>query len=196
MKNITELSTTLEWTQHSLRFLKKHFLVILSLGLIAGLGRAAQLKAFGEISATLHLVLEVIIQSARILIFLFALGVTNVLSGLKRVAAIFSVKKDSSQMRRAALGKFRMHWKRMLWNLCAFLIISFLINLFIDHIAYETCMYISLQERGILYADASEWTIILFLKNLSVIPFTLVFNAMCLLWFVNRLPGKSARDTF
>ncbi|SKB71364.1 hypothetical protein [Dyadobacter psychrophilus] len=195
MKNITDLRTTLDWTHHSLYFLRKHFLVILTLGLIAGLGRAAQLKAFGEISSTLHFVLEMIIQSARMLIFLFALGVTNIRSGIKRTVAIFSVKKDSSQKRKLALEKFKLHWKRMLWNLGAFLIISFLINLFIDHIAYETCMYISLRERGLLHANASEWTIILLLKNLSVIPLTLVFNAMCLLWFINRLPEKSAGKT-
>ncbi|MCF0062534.1 hypothetical protein MUK70_01730 [Dyadobacter chenwenxiniae] len=192
MKNMTDLSTTLDWTQHSLRFLKKHFLVILSLGLIAGLGRSAQLSAFGDIPFAVDLALEVAIQSARILIFLFALGLTNVRSGFKRTAAVFSMKKDSSQKRRQALTKFKLHWKKMLWNLGAFLIMSFLINLFIDHVAYETCMYISLRERGILHSNAPEWTIILFLKNLSVIPLTLVFNAMCLLWLINKLPAKTA----
>ena len=194
MKKKFALKNTLEWTEASLQFIKKNFLIILTLGLVAGFGRAAQLRAFGEIPGWLDGSLEVVIQSARILIFIFALGQTNISNGIKRIGSIFSGKTESYEKRRFAWHKLKTNRGRMLWNMAVFLLISVFINMFIDHIAYETCLYVSLRDRGIINGIASEWTIILFLKNLSVIPLTLIFNAMCLLWLANKLPGVAGPE--
>ncbi|MCE7067082.1 hypothetical protein [Dyadobacter sp. CY326] len=193
MRNILHINSTFDWTKDSLLFLKRNFLTILLLGLVAGLGRAAQLRAFGEIPAWLDVSLEVIIQSARLLTFVFALGLNNFKSGVKRISAALLQKSGGLSKRQIAWHKLKTHWKKLLWNMAALLAMSFLINLFIDHIAYETCMYVSLQKRGIINVNASEWTIILFLKNISVIPLTLVFNAMFVLWLTNKLPSHLSK---
>ncbi|NIJ54168.1 hypothetical protein [Dyadobacter arcticus] len=188
MNTLLRVTQKFDSTLNSLRFVRKHFLIILILGLIAGLGRAAQLRAFGAIAPWLDTFLEITIQTARILIFLFSLGLTNVKKGITRFVSVFSFETGTSKNWKSAWAKLKTEWVAVTLNMAAFLFISFLINLMIDHIAYETCLYLTLKRDGLLSADSSEWAIILFFKNISVIPFTLVFNATLLLWFANRLP--------
>jgi hypothetical protein len=38
--------------------------------------------------------------------------------------------------------------------------------------------------------SSSEWTILLFFKNLTVIPLTLIFDAILLLWLSNKLSNN------
>ena len=64
------------------------------------------------------------------------------------------------------------------------------INLLIDLLAYETCLYLTLKKEGILVDTSSEWTILLFFKNILVIPFTLVFETVFLLWVTNKLANR------
>ena len=86
-----------------------------------------------------------------------------------------------------AFTNFRTKWPVLLLNFVVFLGIAWLINLLIDQLAYETCLYLTMQNQGILSTDASEWTIILFFKNLTVIPFTLVFNTLLFFYLTDRL---------
>ena len=184
----TKLLQSLDWTAHTIRFIKNHFWIIFGLGLVAAIGRAVQLKAFGPISPSLHLLLEVVIESARILIFFYALGLTNVKTGVVRLVQIATNKQGRRQNWRVAIHKIQDKWPSLLINLLAFLTLAFLFNKLIDHIAYETCLYITLKTRQLISGQASEWAIILFFKNISVIPFTLIFNALFCLWLVNKLP--------
>ncbi|MCE6992132.1 hypothetical protein [Dyadobacter sp. CY323] len=193
MAILPDLSQKLSWTLHSLRFIKKHLLLILFLGLVAGLGRAAQLRAFGPISPMLDTFLEIVIQTARILIFLFSLGLTNIKKGINRFLKIFSPQTSDRPNWKTALTILKQQWIAVVLNISAFMVIAFLINLLIDHIAYETCLYATLRADGIISSDSSEWSIILFLKNISIIPLTLVFNATLLLWFVNRVPQQVSK---
>jgi hypothetical protein len=87
----------------------------------------------------------------------------------------------------AAKDNFKKYWLLILINFVCFLLIAATINYLIDLLAYETCLYLKLTEDGILSPSSSEWTILLFFKNLSVIPFTLVFEAVFLLWLTNKL---------
>ena len=66
-------------------------------------------------------------------------------------------------------------------------------NLLIDHLAYETCLYLALRYNGILVDTSSEWTILLFFKNISVIPFTLVFETIVLLWLTNKTTSDAIK---
>ncbi|WP_080057848.1 hypothetical protein [Spirosoma aerolatum] len=182
------LLKALDWTVETIQFCKKHFGFIFSLGLIAAVGRAIQLKAFGPISPLSHGLLEIVVESARILIFLYALGLTNIGAGAKRLMQIVFNKQSRKQNWQLAIQKLRTKWGALLVNLIAFSVIALLFNKLIDHIAYETCLYITLKARDLISDQSSEWAIILFFKNISVIPFTLIFNALFCLWLVNRLP--------
>lgn len=183
-----KLTKSLDWTLYTVRFIKNHFLMIFGLGLVAAIGRAIQLKAFGAVSPLSHALLEVVVESARLLIFMYALGLTNVKTGVVRLVRLVTDKQGRAQNWRLAIHKLRHKWPSLLINLVAFSIIALLFNKLIDHIAYETCLYITLKTRQLISSQASEWAIILFFKNISVIPFTLIFNAVFCLWLVNRLP--------
>jgi len=172
---------------NAIYFIKKHFLVILSLGLVSAFGRVIQLGGFGEIPGWVNIVLEIIVESSRILLFLFVLGLANVKKGISRIRDLFTKKNMWRSNWNVSIEKIKKQWLSVLLNLVAFLIIASMFNYLIDQLAYQTCLYLSLKENGILVDSSSEWTILLFFKNLSVIPFTLVFETLLILWIAGKL---------
>lgn len=182
------------WVIQTLLFIKNHLAIILGLGIIAAFGRAIQLGAFGPVTGIFYYALEIIIQSARLFIFLYALGFTSIRTGIsliKKFAGSKNVRKENWQI---AVRKVKKDWFSMLTSCIIYSLISFIINLLIDYATYQTCLYLKLKTNDIIAEGASEWVIILFLKNISVIPLTLVFDALFLLWITNRLTQKSSAD--
>lgn len=170
----------------SLLFVKKHFYTIFALGLIAAFGRVIQLRGFGEIPSWLHIALEVIIETSRLLIVLFVIGWANVKTGLQRIISFFSKRSKIRMHSKIAIQKMKGQWGHILVNCAGLLLIAAGINLLIDHVAYETCLFLTLKNRNILADGTSEWTILLFFKNITVIPLTLVFQAVLALWILNK----------
>jgi hypothetical protein len=187
MTSFLHLRKTLDWTLHSLGFIKSHFIFIFSLGLVAAFGRAIQLGAFGEITSWAHILLEIVIEFTRLLIFLYALGVTRVKTGALRIVQLFINKANRQQNWSIALQRLKSQWMVIIVNLVIFLVIAYVMNYVIDYAAYQTCIYTKLRASQLISDKASEWVLILFFKNISVIPFTLVFNALFLLWITNKL---------
>lgn len=186
MKISQHVSEKLNWLLASAYFLKKHFIVITGLGLVAASGRVIQLEGFGEIPSWLNIVLEIIVEAVRLLIFLYVLGLASIKNGALRIRRFFSQKNDRKKTLKTALQTIKKQWPVVVLNITGFLVIAAVINFLIEQVAYETCLYITLQKDGILAEAASEWTILLFFKNLSIIPFTLIFDAMFLLWITNK----------
>ena len=172
-----KLNPGLFWLHNSMFFLRQHFGVILFLGLVAAFGRVIQLGGFGSIEAWMNIVLEVVVESARIILFLYVLGLASIKDGALRIKRLFLWKGIDKTQRNAALSKMKRQWRSIVLNFAGFLVIAFVANYMIDLLAYETCLYLKLKQGGVLASTSSEWTIILFFKNLSVIPFTLVFEA-------------------
>lgn len=183
------LSRKLNCIDGTLYFFRKHFLIVLGLGLVAAFGRVVQLGGFGEITSSVHVILEIVIESARILLFLYVLGLANIKTGFLRMKKLFTHKQDRKLQFCIAAQNFKNQWKTILLNFLVFALIAWILNYLIDLLAYETCLYLSLKENGILTNSSSEWTILLFFKNLSVIPFTLVFETLFFLHITNKL-GK------
>lgn len=190
MNTSLKLLKSLEWTLYTLRFIKDNLMTILALGLIAAIGRAIQLRAFGPVSPFSHVLLEVIIEGSRIMLVLYALGLANIKSGFAKLIRVVKSKEFRRRNGRVAIIQLRHKWPTILINLVAFLLIAYVFNLLIDHIAYETCLYITLLGRQLISEQSSVWVLILFFKNVSVIPFTLVFQSLFLLWLTNRLPDN------
>ena len=161
-------------------------MLILGFGLIAAFGRVIQLGGFGEIPRWEHYLLEVVVETSRLMIILFVLGTTNIRRGASYFVRFFTSWTNMKTYSRVAIDRFRKHWLMLTFNFLAFMTIAFGINILIDQLAYETCLLLSLKSSGILAAKSSEWTILLFFKNLTVIPFTLVFETVLLLWLTNR----------
>ena len=134
----------------------------------------------------LNLVLEVIVEGSRLLLCLFVLGVASINKGALHIRHFFT-RKDQRKIRwTIALQNLKKKWGTILLNLLGFLLIAWLLNYLIEAAAYETCLYLTLKKGGILTASSSEWTLLLFFKNLSVIPFTLIFEVVFLLWITNQ----------
>ena len=113
-------------------FIKKHFLVILLLGLISAFGRVIQLGGFGEISSWANIVLEIIVESSRILLFLFVLGLANVKKGMLRIWDLFTKKGMWRSIWNNSIQKLKKQWLSVLLNLSAFLISAWMFNFLID----------------------------------------------------------------
>jgi hypothetical protein len=187
MNNNIKISQSPTWVIHTLMFFKTHYLIVLTLGMAAAMGRVIQLGAFGPISSALHLVLEIIIEGARLMIFAYALGLTNVRKGFARIMQIFTKSDAWKSNWIIAKARMKSDWKSLLMSMVIYLLIAWVINLLIDYTAYQTCLYYKLKINRIISEGASEWVIILFFKNLSVIPLTLIFNAVFLLWITGRV---------
>ena len=112
---------------------------------------------------------------------------SNVKKGILRLRDLFAKKDMWRSNWSVSIQKIKKQWLSILLNLAAFLIIASIFNYLIDQLAYQTCLYLSLKENGILVDSSSEWTILLFFKNLSVIPFTLVFETLLILWIAGKL---------
>jgi hypothetical protein len=171
-------------------FMKRHWTTLFCLGLVAGIGRVAQLGGFGEVSPFKHGLLEVLVEGSRVAILLFVVGIANVRRGFRHVVRLLSGKVAIGKIARTAWSGMRLRWIAFSLSFIAFILIAGVINVLIDQLAYETCLYLTLKREGILAGGASEWTILLFFKNISVIPFTLVFETCLLLWLANKWPGQ------
>jgi hypothetical protein len=191
MKLSFRLSEKLNWLFNTIYFFKRHFKVLFGLGFIAAFGRAIQLGAFGQVSSLMNIFLELMIESSRILIFMYVLGVANIKSGALRIRHLITHKNNRKLNRTVALQKLKSQWLTVLLNIILFLIIAWTVNYLIDLLAYETCLYITLKKDGIIAESATQWTIILFFKNLSVIPFTLIFYGVFLLWITDKFKSLS-----
>ncbi|MEO6549744.1 MAG: hypothetical protein ABIN94_17210 [Ferruginibacter sp.] len=173
--------------QNAIHFFKKHFPNIIGLGLISAFGRVIQLGGFGEITTWANTFLEIIIESARILMFLFVLGLGSVEKGLMRIKHLFTQKSNRKLQWAITVKKLKRQWSSILLNIAGFSIIAWAFNYLIELLAYKTCLYLTLKNNGVLVESASEWTILLFFKNLSVIPFTIVFETLLILWITSKL---------
>lgn len=184
--NIT-LHSRLLWLLTTLDFCKKHFSTLFMLGLAAAIGRSIQLRAIGEISVAWHVTLEVLIEATRVFIFLYALGTTQISKGITRLKTAFWLFFRKHPDRIAVYKKLRSQWLIIVVNLLLFSCITFLINFWIRITVFDTCFYERLTKHAIISKASSEWVMILFLKNISVIPLTLVFIPMLLLFLANKI---------
>ena len=173
--------------QNAVYFFKKHYLVVIGLGLIAAFGRVIQLGGFGEITSTADVFLEIIIEASRLLLFLYVLGLANVKNGVLRIRRFFTQKNNRKLQWSNTVKKIQQQWLSIVLNFAGFALIAWAINYLINLLAYQTCLYLTLKQNGVLVESSSEWTVLLFFKNLSVIPFTLVFETLFVLWLTNKL---------
>ena len=106
------------------------------------------------------------------------------------IKKMFSGKINFKLYGKIALQKLKIQWVRIFCNVIGFFIIAWVINYWIDILAYQTCLYVTLKSKGILEENSSEWTIILFFKNILIIPFTLIFETLFLLWITNKFSPR------
>src|SRR5262245_54228154 len=139
MNLFAKISGKLSLLYNTLNFLKKHLATIFGLGLIAAFGRVIQLGGFGQIASWFNIVLEVVVEFARLLLFLYVLGFANFRKGASRIRQFFIDKNSRKLYLKAAIQKFRKQWIEILLNFVVFSVIAWGINYMIDVLAYQTC---------------------------------------------------------
>ena len=165
--------------KHSVDFFGVHFLLVFGAGLIAGLGRAIQLGAMHEVSGGVNTLLEIIIETARILTFLLVLGEGSIGKGTQSVRSIFLLNRAQwKSIWSVVITRIKVNWIALVINLLMYSVVAFIINFIIDKVAYDTELLTMLQNSHILAPKTSEWVLLLFFKNLTVIPFTIIFNGV------------------
>jgi hypothetical protein len=117
-------SPKLNLLKASLLFIKNHFYILFTLGLIAAFGRVIQLRGFGEIPSWLNIVLEVVIETSRLLIVVFVIGWANVKTGLRRIKNFFSSRSSMKMYWKIAVQKMKGQWINILINCAGLLIIA------------------------------------------------------------------------
>lgn len=171
----------------SFRFYGRNFLPLLGLMLVAALGRAIQMEAAGKISSGGYILLEVAVELSRVLILILVLGEGSIKKGFQRCRRVFTMKKsDRAALWNTIIRNFKLYWPSLLWNAILFGILAFLTNYCIDILANNQQVLSGLKEWHVLAISASANPVVFFLKNLTVIPFTIIFECGIFL----RLIGK------
>ena len=177
--------------KYSVDFFGAQFPLVFGAGLVAALGRAIQLGAMHEVSRGVNTILEIIIETARILTFLLVLGEGSIGKGAQRVKSIFLLNRPQWKSTwSVVLARLKVNWIALVINLLMYSAVAFIINFIIDKLAYDTDLLTMLQNSRILAPKTSEWVLLLFFKNLTVIPFTIIFNGVLLLWVTSNLSNR------
>ncbi len=181
MEGTTVQIGLVEILQKTRQFVSRHGLKVLSLGLIAAFGRGIQEGGWGAISSIGFWGLEFVVEGARLGLVILVLGNGSLKIGFWRVVAIFSVKKsDWKQTWTQFKKKVSANKIALLLNFALFLMIAALFN-FSIHAGIEAGLLEYLKTNHIVDARASKWPVVLWLKNVSIIPFTLIFETILIL---------------
>jgi hypothetical protein len=179
-----------EIIQETQRFINRHWLSLGILNLIAATGRFVQEGGTGKISVETFSLLEIAVASSRVLLVLLVIGNGSVNAGFRRVVSIFRMKSADWKQVWAQI-KTNVAWNKISLsiNFILFMIIGTVVNMGIDLVAHLFLIN-WLKDNGLLAATAFQWPVILFLKNISIIPFTLVFECVLVLFLIGKLKDQ------
>ncbi|MFN8441327.1 MAG: hypothetical protein U0175_11180 [Caldilineaceae bacterium] len=153
--------------RNSLAFYFIHGFAVLGLTLFAALGRAIQLGWPERIPPILNGALEIMVEAARLLIVVYVIWQS------------FSVMNDEQGQLFAFLWQnLASRWMLLLWSILVFAVFALLVNGGIRWIAQYGSNQNVLQGLPLLSSldkDRLSLVIVFFLKNLTIIPFTLVW---------------------
>lgn len=97
----------------SVIFIRKNIYVILGLGLVASFGRVIQLGGFGEIDNPTHIIVEIVVETSRLLIFLFVLGLANVKKGALQFLKLFSRRVFNKSQWTNIWKNLKLNWDHL-----------------------------------------------------------------------------------
>ncbi len=94
---------------------------------------------------------------------------------------------DRKLIQGAIVTNFKENVAAIIINTAAFIMIAVLVNFLADFLVYNTAILTNLKEAGVIAINASGWALLLFFKNIFVIPFTIIFETFFFLWLINKL---------
>ena len=170
-----------EILQKTLQFISRQALKVALLCLIAAFGRGMQEGGWGSVSSISFWGLEFMVEGARLGLMILVIGKGSLKIGVRKVVAIFRAKKSDWKQRWTQFKKNVWANKiAILVNFALFLMIAALFN-FSIYAGIEAGLLEYLKNNHIIDAMASKWPVVLWLKNVSIIPFTLIFETILIL---------------
>src|SRR5262245_22548025 len=156
----------------SLSFYVRFAFTITGLALLSSTGRAVQLGWSEYISGAQHLLLELMVEGARAAIFLVVVGEGSLTDGITAIKNAWKMTGFIS-----IWNNLKYRWGAVLWSIAAFIVFASLINLVISLIAHNDIVLSAVRNFGFPPAkdDSLKVALIFFLKNITIIPFTLVW---------------------
>lgn len=186
IKSLQEYGKEISLLTQTFKFIRIHFATLLALGFIGSFGRVLQLGGFGEISPLFNSILEVVVQASRIFLFVYVLGEANLRKGWDQIIRFLSQKSARRQQLQSAIANLKQNRSVIIISLAGYGLLAILMNYLIEASAYQTCFLLHLKNSNILDSTASEWSMLLFMKNISVIPFTIIFETILILWISKK----------
>lgn len=166
---------------------KRNSLLIFILGAMAGLGRFFQEGGYGAISPAMHGILEVVVNGARLLIVFLIIGQGYMQAGFRNFISIFRMTKyEWHQVWANVRYNFSNNFLAILVNFIIYIIIAVITNIALFSLFEFTTFLEWLKSTSLISPTASKWPVLLFFKNISIIPFTLIFETLFVMWIVER----------
>lgn len=173
------------------RFIRQNFLTTFVPGLISGLCRFVQEGGAGPVSVSTQATLGIVVFLSRTIIVLSAAGQGNVLEGLNRIFKVFSFSAADWKMTGLNLkSNARFNLIALVVNILLFVMVSIFINVSLAFLTEATPFLAYLRSLGLLAPAAGKWPVILFLKNISVIPFAFVFEIFLVMFLTGAAKFK------
>lgn len=187
MKNTYALLGFSDLIQKTDTYFKRNFILILSLGAVAGLGRFFQEGGYGEITPSMHGILEIVINGARLLIIFLIIGQGYVQVGFNNLINLFRLTRDEwSHVWATVKSNFANNSIAILTNFIILMVVAVIFNIALFALFDYTTFLGWLKSTALISPEASKWPVLLFFKNISIIPFTLVFETLFVMWIVER----------
>lgn len=187
MENTYALLGFSDLIQKTDTYFKRNFILILSLGVVAGLGRFFQEGGYGEITPSMHGILEVAINGARLLLIFLIIGQGYVQVGFNNLIKLISLSRNEWYHIWATVkSNFANNFLAILTNFIICIVMAIVFNIALFALFEYTTFLDWLKSTELLSPTASKWPVLLFFKNISIIPFTLIFETLFVMWIVER----------
>jgi hypothetical protein len=171
----------------TLRFYTANLPAILFVMSFAAAGRALQLGAAGPPDPLADWTLEVIVEGARILLVLFLIGQGNIVRGPRTLQTMLRMKSaDWKLVWNRIASALRTKWPGVAFSLVLFGGMAWGLNSLVEAVARHPGLLAGLRRCGYLAKGANDYGVLLFLKNLTIIPLTLVFDYVLVMYVTER----------
>jgi hypothetical protein len=181
----------------SLRFYFANPVTVIGLAFFSAIGRAIQLGWGDSISLLLYLLLGGIVWGSRIGIFLVAIGGGSLREGSATIRRIHKMSEQERETKAEPMEtNFKNNWIDVVVGFVIFGVFVYLIpNVIISQIAETESVLRFVRNHGLQgLDDESLGTVIdFFLRNLTIIPFTIIWIFYGLSDFLRNHSGVPAR---
>lgn len=176
-----------EIMQETQRLINSNWLTISGLSLGFALAQYTQGSHITPISAIGDYLLSLVSGLFKLLLVLLVIGGGSISIGLRKIGAVFKMKT----------ADWQQLWKQLVrniaWNKVTLSVnlIVFMVAMTIANASIALSVHLGmgwLKTEAIITSNVPHWSVVIFLQNLSTVPFTIVF--VCLLGLI--LVGKKA----